>query len=162
MQETQNEQLAEQTERKQRAGNIILHGIEEDYGTDENERKQIDEAYVHSLFDTVAKDISFKSITRLGKVDSENTKKRPIKVVMKSEEAKIVVMSNLRKLKGKEEFNGLSITEDYTTKERELIRQYTEKAKEANSNEPVDSKTKVRGNPKNGLVIKKFQKKLTI
>ena len=37
MQETQNEQLAEQTEQKQRAGNIILHGIEEAYETDENE-----------------------------------------------------------------------------------------------------------------------------
>ena len=117
-----------------------------------------------SLFDTVTKDISFKSITRLGKVDNENTKKMPIKVVMKSEESKIVIISNLRKLKGKEEFNGLSITEDYTIKERELIRQYIGKAKEANSNEPVDVQTiwKVRGNPKNGLVIKKFQKKLTV
>ena len=108
MQETQNEQLAEQTDQRQRECNIIIHGIEEAYETDENKRKQNDETYVHSLFNTVAEDISYKSITRIGKVDNDIPKKRSMKVVMKSVEVKHVFMSNLRNLKGKDEFNGIS------------------------------------------------------
>ena len=86
MQEEKNEQLAEQTEQKQRACNIILHGVEEAQRNDLNEVKQHDEAYVRSLVDTLGQNVAFKSVTRLG--NRVDTNKRPIKVTMQSEEEK--------------------------------------------------------------------------
>ena len=43
-------------------------------------------------------------------------------VVMTSETEKEKIMGKLNKLKNKEEFSGVSVTEDYTIAERELIR----------------------------------------
>ena len=69
-------------------------------------------------------------------------------------------MSNLRNLKDKKMYNGISITDDYTVTERKMIKEYTIKAKEKNSieGENSDFVWKVRGTPKNGLVVKRFKK----
>ena len=42
-------------------------------------------------------------------------------------------MENLRKLKGKNEYKGISVTDDNTRKDRELIKEWARKAKEANN-----------------------------
>ena len=69
-------------------------------------------------------------------------------------------MSFLAALKGKELFNGMSVKPDYTIVEREIIRDYVDKAKDLNSKEPEDSKYvwRVRGEPKNGLGVKRLLK----
>ena len=69
-------------------------------------------------------------------------------------------MKNLNKLKDNEKYRGVSITEDYTINERNLIRSKAEEAKSNNNKEPADSQFtwKVRGTPKNGLFIKKLRK----
>ena len=69
-------------------------------------------------------------------------------------------MANLSNLKGQEEFKGISITCDYTIRERQMIREKANEAKSNNDNEPLNSKYiwRVRGTPKNGLTIKKFLK----
>ena len=71
-----------------------------------------------------------------------------------------MVMSNLRNLKGNDEFTGISITDDYTISERQMLKEFANKAKEKNSLEPENSNFvwRVRGTPKNGLVIKRFTK----
>ena len=68
-------------------------------------------------------------------------------------------MNNLRKLKDVEMFTGISITDDYTLAEREMIKAYRMKAKDLN-NENINSDTiiRVRGCPKNGLFLKKMKK----
>ena len=87
-------------------------------------------------------------------------KKRPIKLVMNSEEEKNEIMINLRKLKDVDSFRGLSVTHDYTLAERQQIKEFSQQAKEKNENEPLDSKYcwRVRGDPKNGLTLKKLPK----
>ena len=71
-------------------------------------------------------------------------------------------MKNLNKLKGKESYNGISITDDYTVAERELVNDYRREAKELNANnEGKDYTFCVRGTPKNGLFIKKIKKPTT-
>ena len=80
---------------------------------------------------------------------------------MASEDDKITVMSRLSNLKAAEEkFRKVSVTDNYTVEERELIRTYVQNAKTANDNESPESKFiwKVRGDPKNGL--QRFQKRL--
>ena len=82
---------------------------------------------------------------------------------MNNEEDKDKIMSNLNSLKGNEDYKGLSVTDDYTVTEREMIREFNEKAKLRNSQETPDSRYvwKIRGSPKNGLIIKRFQKRPT-
>ena len=67
-------------------------------------------------------------------------------------------MSNLSKLKqAPENFRKISVTDDYTEKEREEIRKMVNEAKNKTESRG-DGKYifKVRGSPKNGLVIRRF------
>ena len=72
-------------------------------------------------------------------------------------------MASLTNLKGNENYRGISITDAHTTQERDAIREWVRKAKDANANEPDDSgyEWKVRGTPKNGMQLKKFRKRGT-
>ena len=69
---------------------------------------------------------------------------------------KTEVMSNLNRLRNSGDvWNGISVREDYTAEERELIRQMSDEAKRRNQAENV-SHWKVRGTPKKGLKIVKI------
>ena len=68
-------------------------------------------------------------------------------------------MKNLGRLKGTERFFGkISVKDDYTTQERENIRQLTNRAK-MQSNENPDRIFKVRGDSKNGWRVVSFLRK---
>ena len=68
-------------------------------------------------------------------------------------------MKNLGRLKGTERFFGkISVKDDYTTQERENIRQLTDRAK-MQSNENPDRIFKVRGDSKNGWKVVSFPRK---
>ena len=76
---TKNDELAEESERKRRGKNLIVHG-------------------------------------------------RPIKLVFNNEGDQEKVFHNLRNLKGKNYYQGVSIKEDYTYNERSLIKKFVEQA----------------------------------
>ena len=82
---------------------------------------------------------------------------------MNSEQEKDRVMDNLKELKGKDKYKGISVTDDHTIKDRNTIKEWVEKAKSANANEAEDSiyEWKVRGSPKNGMCLKKLKKRIT-
>ena len=85
--------------------------------------------------------------------------KRPIKLIMNSEEDKEKVLNNLRHLKGKTLYKSISITADYTYSERQLIKDYRERANIKNDfEEDKDYIWRVRGTPKNGLFLKRINK----
>ena len=63
----------------------------------------------------------------------------PIKVTMCNESDKSRIMANLRMLKDKEKYKGVSVTDDNSIKDRNLIKQWAEKAKAANQNESPDT-----------------------
>ena len=151
MMSTRNEELAEQRDKKARESNIIIHGKEE-------VKEQEDLVFSKDLIQSIGVDTPIKSVSRIGR--QENSKKRPIKIVFNSSEDREKVMENLKNLKGKEQYKGISVTEDYTTSERQMIRDFTSLAKEKNASEPENSEFvwKVRGTPKNGLVLKRFMK----
>ena len=81
--------------------------------------------------------------------------------MMQSEEHNDRIMANLKELKGEEQYKGISVTDDYTSKDRNMIKEWIEKAKKANEEEPTESQYewKVQGTPKNGMRLKKFQKR---
>ena len=145
------EELLEEKDKNERASNIIIHGRKE--VADHKE----DELFVQQLVSTCGKNVSLlESITRLGRQTEH--KKRPIKVTFRSIQAKQEVMKNLRNLKGKEEFKGLNIREDYTIAERNIIKDFVIKARKKNNTEGERSKFvwKVRGNVRSGLFLKRF------
>ena len=158
MNEQRNLDLNEINEKKSRATNVIFHGVEEPENSDKDVAKKFNDDYVQDFLKQIGVNATCKSIYRLGK--TEATKKRPIKLVTASEGERDEIMKNLNKLKDNEKYRGVSITEDYTIDERNLIRSKAEEAKANNAKEPVDSMFtwKVRGTPKNGLFIKKVKK----
>ena len=161
--EQQNEDLAEESEQKRRACNIVVHGFPDSPNQAKELAEKHDGDFVTDLFKDMNVQIEYKSIFRLGTVkqDAENESRRPLKVILKNEDDKNRMMGNLRNLKGKEKYKSISITDDNTMKQRTLIKEYSEKAKRANELEDKDSKFiwRVRGTPKNGLKLMKLRKR---
>ena len=115
----------EENDKKRRACKLILHGVIESQNNEEV--KKLDEKYVKSFLRTLGSNKEHKSLYRLGK--RVPNKKRAIKVVLTCEEHKDAIMANLNCLKGKEDFSKISVTEDYTIGDRNLIKEWTERAK---------------------------------
>ena len=151
-----NEEIAEEHEKKSRSCNIIIHGRKET----ENSPEYLDDTtFIDMLIHiTNAKDLKPKSIQRIGTYNC--TKIRPIKVIFSNEKDKETIMKSLGKLKGKQLFQKITITDDYTLLEREMIKHLRIKASERNSSEPENSLYvwRLRGRPKTGLVLKRIKK----
>ena len=150
MRTTRNEEITEEKEKDRKKKNLIVHGCE---SSDQAQTT----VFVNTLLkDVGAETISFKTVNRIGKEDQD---KRPIIVEFNSEHDKDIIMRSLKNLKGNSQYKGISITEDYTVAERELIKDYRTEAKDLNArNECDDFFYCVRGTPKNGLYIKKIKK----
>ena len=120
----------------------------------------MDKDFINALISDVGMSFNIKQVFRLG-ADAANGRIRPIKVVLDCENDKNNLLKNLRKLKGKDNYKGVSVTDDYTIKDRSLLKEWAEKAKLKNFEEPEESlfEWKVRGCPKNGLSLKKFRKR---
>ena len=143
--DTKFQQLSDQHDEKKRSLNIIIHGIKETANA---------EILISSFCREVGghgEDIT--KIIRIGR--KEQGKCRPIKLIFKDELSKKKIMDNLTKLKGKQEYVGISITHDYSFLERRLIKSWVEQAREKSAKS--DRYTfKVWGNVKDGLYLKRF------
>ena len=154
--DTKNEELICENDRQRREMNIIVHGVKERTKNSEDRMIELDQTYVKELFSILGLTINAKSITRLGKLDTDG-KCRPLKLTMNSVEDKKSVMSRLSNLKSAEEqYKNISIKDDYTPSERELIRYKLKQAQEMNERMNTNS-WKVRKTPKNGLRIVKIR-----
>ena len=75
---------------------------------------------------------------------------------MTTNEEKEHFMRNLNRLKGSEkEFGKISVTADYTRRERDLIKIWVKKAEEK-SQDDSEKLYRVRGDPKQGLRLVSF------
>ena len=151
MMATKNEELAEEAEKKRRECNLIIHGKEEN-GDD-------DKLFVQNLNKQISVGcVKINQIMRVGEIKAN--KIRPLKVVLSSPDEKNKVLYSMKNLKGNELYKGISVTDDYTINEREMIREFVKKAKKENEKEDKESNYiwRVRGCPKNGLTIKRLTK----
>ena len=152
IQDSKNTDRIIETERNKREKNLILHGVPEMSDTD-------DKAYVKSLLALIGVNIEPTDIVRLGK-ENDNGRLRPIKLTMSSIEHKNLILSRLVNLRNAEdEYRRISIKEDYTFEERELVRNWKKKVDERNKAEN-SSEWRLRGDPKNGLRIVKINKEI--
>ena len=151
----QNETLADEIDKTNRAKNLIIHGREETDAAG-------DELFAKDLFkDLEIRPPPISYIERIGtKLDSEQRPaKRPIKIAFRCEEDKNKVFDNLSNLKGKLSYKGICITNDYTFSQRLLIKEFRGKAERKNREEEQNRTNciwKVRGTPETGLMLKRF------
>ena len=137
MQETSNEEKVDKLEREKRASNFIIHGAEE-IGEDTESIKENDEQYIKDILERLDVRVSPVTVTRLGPPNDK--KMRVLKVAMKSEADKDKVMGNLRKLKGTENlFGKISITSDYSSNDREMIKDKVKEAKKTARGKPREN-----------------------
>ena len=149
--ESKNEEISEEKEKKKRERNVIIHG------TEINTEIQEPTEYVNDLIKVISIGaVKPKSVKQIG-----NTEKRPLHVEFLNTTDKSKFMRNLKYLKDKPEYKRVSITDDYTINERNLIRQVGEEAKEKNSQEDqaVNFVWRVRGSSKTAFVRRRFQRK---
>ena len=149
------EELEEENQKRLRQNNILIHGRKEnERATDDS-----DEEFVNALLKEICVGaVKAKFMVRIGK--KEDNRPRPLKVTFHNESDKIKILDNLKQLKRKSDFDGISIKDDFTISEKNLIKDYVQRANEKNQNEPVDSEYvwRVRGSPKNRLFLKKVKK----
>ena len=122
IQESKNTDRIIESERNKREKNVIIHGVLEVAESQNN--IVYDQDYVKSLFRILGLTIEPSSISRLGMTTGNNEAlSRPIKLTMSSVEHKDLVLSRLVNLKNAEEkYRRISVKEDYTYEERELVR----------------------------------------
>ena len=113
--------------------------------------------FVHSLLGTIGVTSLPKQIIRLGKPIAHKT--RPVKLVMTNSRDKDNIMSRVVNLKNAEEiYRKVSVRDDYTIEEREMIKGWVKMAAQKNNEENTQS-WKVRDIPKNSLRLVKITKR---
>ena len=154
--EARNEEQQEDRDKKTRETNIIIHGIPDKKFTNQADEEKWNEEFSNKLISDLKITVKKKITLRLGTFKED--KHCPIKVVFTTVKDKESVMSNLKNLKGVEGYGKMSITDDHTKAERELIKYWAIKAKERNAEEPNESNIiwRVRGSPESGICLKKF------
>ena len=151
---SKNDDLVQEREREKRSANLIIYGISE---VCENNLKTHDEHFISSFLDTIGTASRPSQIIRLSK--PSKGKSRPVKLVMRNEKDKDSVMSRLVNLKNAEDvYRKLSVRDDYTLEERDMVREWVRKAAEKNQEENTQA-WKVRGKPKNVLRLAEIAKR---
>lgn len=147
---SRNAEIVEEHERQKRANNMIIYGISEERASATVSLQDQDIEFITRFLETIeVEDVDPKQIVRLGKASTD--RKRPLKVIMANAEDKQKIMSKLNKLRNADEtFRSISVRDDYTIEERELIKTFVDEAKHKNEAHNTTS-WKVRGTPKNGL-----------
>ena len=136
------ELFIEENDRRIRSRNFIIHAPSNEASKDD------DENFVSELLEDLGVGLSYEKMKTLS--NTSNVLRKTIKVVMRNENEKDSVLKSLRKLKNKKKYDGVSITDDYTIKEREIIKKWHSVAQRRN-NETNDYFWIVRGNPKTGM-----------
>ena len=126
------------------------NGISEEPQTETESLQDHDVEFISGFLEAIeVEDVNPKQVVRLGKASAD--KKRPLKVIMANAEDKNKIMSKLNKLKDADQsLRTISVRDDYTIEERELIKTFVEEAKRKNESQNTTT-WKVRGTPKNGL-----------
>ena len=151
-----NDDLIQERERERRSANLIIYGINEE-NEDGPNLNESDKQFVSSFLETIGITERPKMIVRLGRPN--DNKKRPVKLVMNSSEEKVKIMLRLPNLKiAQDIYRKLSVRDDYTIEERELIKEWVHKAEEKNKEDNTNL-WKVRGTPKNGLRLVRITKR---
>jgi len=132
------ESTDEEAEKAKRKTNVIVHGLSESSASEASEREDDDLGVVDSMMrEMKCDDVEVTQTVRLGRKpdvsDNANTyKPRPLKLVLKTEEQKIRVLTAAKNLRLKKDgaWKDVFLHADLTMKEREMRRQLVSEMKE--------------------------------
>ena len=148
------EEKLEEQRKQAKQSNIIIHGVPE--SNDINH----DTEFLNELFDaTGSKTEQELFFDRIGPSKPAGINQRPIKVVFCNGHEKDAFMGSLSKLKDVQKYVKISITDDLTRTERQLIKLWKNKADQRNKvNKNSNFVWKVRGSPRGdpGIYLKKI------
>jgi len=121
------EDTAERDEREKRKTSVIVHGVAESDSVDAKDREEDDIGVVASmLHELKCSDVKVSQVIRLGRRSqpmsiSEQSKPRPIKLVLGTEEQKVAVLKAAKNLRWVKEgaWEKIFVHQDLTLKERE-------------------------------------------
>ena len=144
------EKIEEQIEDQRKISkddNIIVHGVKENENTDD-----------HHFVNQLLNDLNVNTQPNyVGRIGNESNRTRPIKVVFKDSHVKYRFMKRLKELKQHDKYSNMSITDDMTRMERDLVKEWKKKANERNQRERnKDYVWRVRGSSREGLYLKKI------
>lgn len=105
-----NEIIAEMNERELRKKNIMIFGLPEDLNNTQADRGTALEI-LKSAYPNAPD--NFK-LFRVGQVSANNTKPRPLKIILTSPEESIQILRNVKEIRSKQKFSNLVITSDKT------------------------------------------------
>ena len=141
------EDIMEEQRKQLKDANIIIHGVK----VSENDSEK---DYVNELLQDVNIMMQPAYVSRIGKSQGA----RPIKVIFTDAHEKYKFVKRLTELKKHQKYSKISITDDMTKMERDLIKEWKKKADERNQTESHDYVWRVRGSPRDGLYLKKIFK----
>ena len=139
--------------------NVISFGFAEQPGSSNRARHENDKAKVHQMLEAINDidlvsegEITFR-IRRLGKFNAESAIPRPLQISFNTTLIRDIVLQCCKKLKGKEEWEGVSVVPDLTKTQQKLsktMRSELQKEAEKKNNDRKDNETdkfvfKVRG-----------------
>ena len=141
------EEISEELEQKKRSGNVVIHGIPEKPGEDND--------WVKRLLKDLHTQIEIKRVSRIGTPKDE--KIRPMLVALKNEDDKLKVLDSLWALRGKEKYKGVTVSEDLTQEQRKDIKKLSREARTRNDKDNSSHYVwRVRGSSKNGFFLKRI------
>lgn len=158
--EMDGDMFEEWNQRKLREKNILIYGVKESNSSGIDDRVKHDQLFVKSLLDTCGVETgpSFMEVigkmVRLGKRTEERVKGRPLLVQFVQGNLKRKLFSKISMLRGKPEYNDVSISHDLTKLQRAREAALYEEAKNMTESAPADVKYGVRCPPWKGRVIK--------
>jgi hypothetical protein len=125
MEKDENEEII------RRKNSVIIHGLCEPEGNSGEDRKRNDEERIVDMLHHLRCDeISISNCVRLGKQPTDqNTKPRPIKLVVVSEGQKDKLLYSAKNLRGRSGLNGVFIHQDLTPAQRERRHRLVEELK---------------------------------
>ena len=128
-----NEVLNDQMEKEMKKNNLIIYGLEEGKDANEEKNNENDSNQIKEVFKHVNPDITSDKIVKVQRIGFKKADKtRPVKVVMKSEESKLSILKNARKLKESENFSKVGISYDKTRNQQEEYRKMKSEVDEKN------------------------------
>ena len=162
MKESRAEQRKEEHVCLSRENNLIIYRVDESDKQTAEERTSDDQGFVDELVQDILciPDTRIAKVVRIGpKLGQDGEPRqtsRPLKVELVDKESKASVMRNLFKLGSAEErFSKISVTQNYSKEEREVIKVKVTEANKMNEEEKTKNFTyRVRGPPWDLRIVK--------
>ena len=129
--EVKDELRGEMREREDKKHNIVIYGLKESKETDGKKRKDDDETMVKKMATEIGAEIQgdIKQSYRAAGGRTEGDRPKPLIVTIEDDETREAILTNARRLSGKDSWKKVFVAHDLTWRQREEMRKEETKLK---------------------------------